>query len=198
MPAVERCLHLDADVSAQCRIDLLVQVREARSAEQGGQIANAVRSFNRRRLTRSRVDRDDAILVMPGDGSVRSWPCDQRPSEGEQARGRVGGAREIVSENGDERLGHARDGLRHAAVAKSQVPSTKSQRTTNLQLPIVIVIGNWHLGVRWSLGFGAWDLTLFNPQSPTISDGQACRNTWPRTSRTSATWVPRCGRRCAA
>ena len=47
-----------------------------------------------------------------------------------------------------------------ARADESKVPSTKSQRTTN---PLFTAIGHWDLGVRWSLGFGAWDLTLYKP-----------------------------------
>jgi hypothetical protein len=31
------------------------------------------------------------------------------------------------------------------------------------QPPNFTAIGHWDLGVRWSLGFGAWDLTLYKP-----------------------------------
>jgi hypothetical protein len=48
----------------------------------------------------------------------------------------------------------------------SQAPSSKSQRTPNVQPPTYSdVVEGWVLGVRWSLELGAWDFILPNHQA---------------------------------
>jgi hypothetical protein len=51
----------------------------------------------------------------------------------------------------------------HLQSAKSQVPSTKSQRTTNLQLPNFTAIGQ--LGLGTALELGIWSLGFDTPET---------------------------------
>src|SRR4029453_17086013 len=49
-----------------------------------------------------------------------------------------------------------------------QIPSSKSQAPRNAQIPTPKptprIDGSWSLGVRWDLGFGAWDLRGSKPK----------------------------------
>jgi hypothetical protein len=55
-----------------------------------------------------------------------------------------------------------------AITGKHQIPSTKSQTSTNTQNPNdpneqrVLKFGNWNLGFVWDLDIGIWNLEIEN------------------------------------
>ena len=49
----------------------------------------------------------------------------------------------------------------HIPKLQVEAPTHSQRPTSNFALSFVRLLGSWTLGVPWSLGFGAWDLTLY-------------------------------------
>ncbi len=95
-PGAENRVHFLAYVPAQRGVDLLVEAIDARGAEPRGAGGRGTRGIGRSTHARIGGDGDDARIA----GDVVQLQRG-RPSRADELRGRVGCAREIVSEDTD-------------------------------------------------------------------------------------------------